>query len=90
MPKHFLSFKDEPFLLSKIISSSIVGKSQRVIDQVENFLRENEKTTMNLDVFKQRLEVIQTNIQWIQKNFNRLSQWFKKHNGKNGKISMFK
>jgi len=42
----FLSFKDEPFLLSRIISSSIVGKSQRVIEQVENFLRENEKTTM--------------------------------------------
>ncbi|CAK5087898.1 unnamed protein product [Meloidogyne enterolobii] len=89
-PKIYQGFKDEPFLLSKIISSSIVGKSQRVIDQVENFLRENGKTTMNLDVFKQRLEVIQTNIQWIQKNFNRLSQWFKKHNGNNGKIPSFK
>nr|CAD2203580.1 unnamed protein product [Meloidogyne enterolobii] len=84
-PRIYQDFKDQQTLLRSIISSSIVGKSQRVIDQVENFLRENQKTTKNLDVFKQRLEVLQTNTRWIQKNFNKLAQWFREHNGQNGK-----
>jgi hypothetical protein len=69
-----------------------VGKSQRVIDQVQQFLRDNQRTTRleewnkiyynillnrNLDVFKQRLEVLQTNMRWMQRNFGKLSQWFR-------------
>jgi len=85
-------------LLRSIISSSIVGKSQRVINQVQQFLRENRRTTRsvstlsnhtnnhfhlplnysrNLDVFKQRLEVLQTNTGWMQRNFHNLAQWFR-------------
>uniref|UniRef100_A0A915MXS0 Aminopeptidase n=1 Tax=Meloidogyne javanica TaxID=6303 RepID=A0A915MXS0_MELJA len=44
-PRIYQDFKDQQTLLRSIISSSIVGKSQRVIDQVENFLRENQKST---------------------------------------------
>uniref|UniRef100_A0A183BZM7 Peptidase_M1 domain-containing protein n=1 Tax=Globodera pallida TaxID=36090 RepID=A0A183BZM7_GLOPA len=72
-------FKDQQTLLRSIISSSIVGKSKRVIDQMEQFLRDNERTTKNLDVFKQRLEVLQTNRRWMDRNFAPLAEWFRQH-----------
>ncbi|KAL3101234.1 hypothetical protein niasHT_027990 [Heterodera trifolii] len=70
-------FKEQQTLLRSIISSSVVGKSKRVIDQVEHFLRENEPTTKNLDVFKQRMEVLQTNRRWMERNFVPLAEWFR-------------
>lgn len=47
---------------------------------MEKFILDNEKTTKNLDIFKQRLEVIKTNRKWMEKNFRPLSNWFSKQN----------
>uniref|UniRef100_A0A915D473 Aminopeptidase N n=1 Tax=Ditylenchus dipsaci TaxID=166011 RepID=A0A915D473_9BILA len=69
-------FKEQQTLLRSIVAHSIVGNSQRLIDEVEKFIVDNEKTTRNYDIFKQRLEVIKTNRKWMEKNFVPLSNWF--------------
>lgn len=55
---------------------------------------DNERSTKNLDIFKQRLEVIKTNRKWMEKNFQPLSYWFAKqneqHQSNNQKISHLK
>ncbi len=47
---------------------------------MEHFIDANVKTTRNLDVFKQRLEVMKTNKKWMERNFTALSEWFRKQN----------
>lgn len=91
----FYSFKEQQTLLRSIISNSIVGTSQRLINEVlafpclsfkddayilkvEKFVNDNEKTTRNLDIFKQRLEVIRTSRKWMEQNFQPLSDWFRR------------
>lgn len=76
----YSEYKEQQTLLRSIISNSIIGNSKRVIDQVEKFMEENERSTKNLDIFKQRLEVLKTNRKWMEKNFLPLSNWFKQHN----------
>lgn len=48
------SFKDEQTLLRSIVAGSIGGTSARTVEQVEQFLKKNQKRTKNLDIFKQR------------------------------------
>ncbi|KAI6237348.1 Aminopeptidase N [Aphelenchoides besseyi] len=79
-PQIYRDFKDQPTLLRSLIVGSIGGTSARTIEQLEKFLQENQATTHNLDVFKQRLEVMNTNRNWMEKNFENLSQWFKEQN----------
>ncbi|KAI1719438.1 peptidase family m1 domain-containing protein [Ditylenchus destructor] len=79
-PQIYEDFKEQQTLLRSIVQHSIVGNTQRLIDEVEKFISENEKTTKNLDIFKQRLEVIKTNRKWMNKNFRSLSRWFEQQN----------
>ncbi|KAI6216205.1 Aminopeptidase N [Aphelenchoides fujianensis] len=78
-PQIHRDFKDQLGLLRSMIIGSIGGSSERTIEQVERFLRENENTR-KFDVFQQRLEVLKTNVKWKQENFAPLAHWFKRQN----------
>uniref|UniRef100_A0A914E5I1 Aminopeptidase n=1 Tax=Acrobeloides nanus TaxID=290746 RepID=A0A914E5I1_9BILA len=69
--------KDQLTILIRFIHVSISGKTQRHIDELEHFLVTNRNTTRNLDAFKQRLEILKTNKNWMDNNFKPLAQWFK-------------
>jgi len=82
----YRDFKEQQSLLRSIISHCISGNNQRHIDQIEKFINDNEQSTRNLDIFKQRLEVLHTNRRWVERNFQPLSNWFKQQNELRRKI----
>ncbi|CAD5224246.1 unnamed protein product [Bursaphelenchus okinawaensis] len=78
----YRDFKDQPSLLKSMVEAALGGTSNRVIEQVTKFIAQNEKTTRNVDAFKQRLEILETNKKWMDKNFQPLSVWFRDQNKK--------
>uniref|UniRef100_A0AC35FYB5 Aminopeptidase n=1 Tax=Panagrolaimus sp. PS1159 TaxID=55785 RepID=A0AC35FYB5_9BILA len=77
--------KDQQTLLKRFVQASLTGKTERRVQEIEDFLAKNKATTANLDVFKQQLEIVQTNAKWMARNYKSLVEWFKK-NANSGKI----
>uniref|UniRef100_A0A914XW63 ERAP1-like C-terminal domain-containing protein n=1 Tax=Panagrolaimus superbus TaxID=310955 RepID=A0A914XW63_9BILA len=74
--------KDQQTLLKRFVQASLTGKTKRRVQEIEDFLVKNKATTANLDVFKQQLEIVQTNAKWMARNYQNLVEWFKNANSR--------
>lgn len=79
-PKLYREMKDQQTLLRRIISASLDVNNERKIVELENFIEKYKSHARKLDIFNIRLEVSKTNKLWMDRNFEVLTEWFKKQN----------
>jgi len=72
------NLKDQYVLLEGFVRASLGGKNSKRVKEIEDFLADNKATTRNLDLFKERLEIVRTNANWMERNYEKLVAWFKK------------
>ncbi|VDD92199.1 unnamed protein product [Enterobius vermicularis] len=72
--------KDQQTLLRRIISASLDLRNERKIAELEAFIKKHKSHAKKLDIFNIKLEASRTNKLWMDRNFNALTEWFKRHN----------
>lgn len=73
-------FNSIPFTLNDLVLECLNGLNSKYdLDKIESFIQNgNVDLGMTMDSFKQVIEEINTNIRWLNKNFDLVTYWLVK------------